>query len=203
MWLGLISAGAEVNDESGFGFKSFSIDCDCDSDLLYCTTLALSLLTGSAELVEMMLCAGACTTTKVSIEHAIRIGSLETVSRLLNIGAPLSIEAIGSLMKNNESRFYAIQLLEKRPNIRIKRAIFHQAIRFGAISTIEYLLNTETSNLRTLFYEMTEAFERCCAEDTSTLFAFSLPNLQHSKSQFLHDWVRRLSWQSKMAMMIS
>lgn len=168
----LIRAGAEVNDESGFCFTSYgNCTCDtCDAVFLYCTTLDLSLLTGSAELVEMMLCAGAYTTTKISIEYAIRIGSLEIVSRLVNIGAPISIEAIGSLMENKETCSYAITLIEKRPNIRIKRAIFQQAIRLGTTSIIEFFLNTETCNLQTLTYNMTEAFEECCAEgDLDTL----------------------------------
>jgi ankyrin repeat protein len=162
----LISAGAEVNDESGIGFRPIN-NCTCDSCgdcSIYCTTLDLSVLTGSAELVEMMLCAGAYTTTKVSIECAIRMGNLEIVSRLLDIGTPVPIEVIGSLMKNKETRSYAIPLVEKRPNIRIKREVFQQAIRLGDAFTIEFLLNTESSSLQALTYNMTEAFEKCCAE---------------------------------------
>jgi ankyrin repeat protein len=51
-----------------------------------------------------------------------------------------------------------------RPNLRIKRAIFQQAIRLGATSTIEDILNSEISNPQKLFYDMTEAFQQCCAE---------------------------------------
>ena len=69
----LISAGAAVNDESGFSFKPHDNNCECDSDFIYCTTLDLSVLTGSAELVDMMLGAGACTTTK-----AICLGTVES-----------------------------------------------------------------------------------------------------------------------------
>jgi ankyrin repeat protein len=153
----LISAGAAVNDECGFYFEP----CDNKSPIIYCTTLDLGVLTGSVELVDMMLGAGACTTTKVSLEHAIYKGCIETVTRLLNIGAPLSIEAINELVEGGGSCFYAISLL--RPNVRIKRAIFQQAIRLGATSTIEYILNSEISNPQKLFYDMTEAFEQCCA----------------------------------------
>ncbi|KAN0117792.1 ankyrin [Hyaloscypha variabilis] len=185
----LIIAGAEVNDESGFGFKTFDCTCDtCDGGILYCTTLDLSVLTGSAELVEMMLCAGACTTTKISIEQASRIGSPEIVGRLLNIGAPVSIEAIGSLMENEENCSYAMQLFQKRPNIRIKRAIFHQAIQIGATSIIEYLFNIDTSNLQALFYDMTEAFVNCCAEgnvDTLRLLLTKSSSFQISISPSL------------------
>jgi ankyrin repeat protein len=154
----LISAGAAVNDESGFCFEP----SPNESDFIYCTTLDLGVLTGSVELVDMMLGAGACTTTKVSLEHAIYNGCTETVTRLLNIGAPLSIEAIDGLVEGDESRVYAISLL--RPNLRIKRAIFQQAIRLGATSTIEYILNGEIFNPQKLFYDMTEAFQQCCAE---------------------------------------
>jgi ankyrin repeat protein len=153
----LISAGAAVNDESGFSFKP----SPSESDLIYCTTLDLGVLTGSVELVDMMLGAGACTTTKVSLEHAIYEGWIETVTRLLILGAPLSIEAIGELVEGDES-FYAISLL--RPSLRVKRAMFQQAIRLGATSTIEYFLSSETSNPQKLFYDMTEAFQQCCAE---------------------------------------
>ncbi|KAH8753211.1 hypothetical protein BGZ57DRAFT_965322 [Hyaloscypha finlandica] len=154
----LISAGAAVNDESGFSFKP----SPSESDFIYCTTLDLGVLTGSAELFDMLVGAGACTATKVSLEHAIYNGYTEIVTRLLNIGAPLAIEAIDGLIESDESCFYAISLL--RPNIRIKRALFQEAIRLGATSIINYILNSETSNPQKLFYDMTEAFQQCCAE---------------------------------------
>jgi ankyrin repeat protein len=185
----LISAGAEVNDESGFCFRTFSniIGDTWDDDLLYCTTLDLSILTGSSELVEMMLCAGACRTTKVSIDYSIHIGSLELFRRLLAIGAPVSADAIETLMENNETWPYAIQLLEKRPNFPMKRAIFHQAIRSDATSIIENLLNTEPSNLRALSYNMMEAFEKCCTKghvDTVRLLLTKFPTSNFSKSSW-------------------
>jgi hypothetical protein len=78
------------------------------------------------------------------------------------MGAPLSIEASMKVVESDGSCLYAVSLL--RPNFRIKRAIFQQAVRLGATSTIEYILSGETSNLQKLFYDVTEAFEQCCAE---------------------------------------
>jgi ankyrin repeat protein len=179
----LISAGAEVNDECG-------IECACDNDLLYCTTLDLSVLTGSSELVEMMLCAGAYTTTKVSINYSIHLGSLELFRRLLTIGAPVSAEAIETLMENKDTWSYALPILEKRPNFRIKRAIFHQAIRRGATSIIENLLNTETSNLQALTYNMTEAFEKCCAQGHVDTVRLLLTNFSTSNFS-MSSWTGR------------
>jgi ankyrin repeat protein len=188
----LISAGAEVNDESGFCFRSFRshIGGTCDDDLLYCTTLDLGVLTGSSELVEMMLCAGAYTATKVSIDYSIHLGSLELFCRLLTIGAPISAGAIETLMENNETWSYAIPLLEKRPSIRIKRAIFKQAIRRGATTIIENLLNTETSNLQALTYNMTEAFEKCCAQGHVDTVRLLLTNFSTSNFS-MSSWTGR------------
>jgi ankyrin repeat protein len=185
----LISAGAEVNDECGIGVP-LSQKCACDKDLLYCTTLDLSVLTGSSELVEMMLCAGAYTTTKVSIDYSIHLGSLELFRRLLTIGATVSDEAIEILMKNKETWSYAIPLLEKRPSIRIKRAIFHQAIRRGATSVIENLLNTEPSNLQALTHNMTEAFEKCCAQGHVDTVRLLLTNFSTSNFS-MSSWTGR------------
>jgi len=175
----LISAGAEVNDESGFGLPFSGI---YDDDLRYCTTLDLSVITGSSELVEMMLCAGAYTTTQVSIECSIRIRSLELFCRLLTIGAPISAGAIETLMENNETWSYAIPLLEKRPSIRIKRAIFKQAIRRGATTIIDYLYKSETSNLQALTYKvnMTKVIENCCAKGHVDTLRFLLTRLSTS-----------------------
>jgi ankyrin repeat protein len=178
----LISAGAEVNDECGIGLSLYE-NCKCDNDLLHCTPLDLSVLTGSFELVEMMLSAGAYTTTKVSIEHSFRIGSLAFFRRLLIIGASVSAEAIETLMENKETWFYAIPLLEKRPKTRIKREIFHQAIRRGATFIIEHLLNTETFNIQALnypTYNLSAAIEECCADGHVDTLRFLLTNLSTS-----------------------
>jgi hypothetical protein len=67
------------------------------------STLDLSVLTGSVELVDMMLYAGARTMTEHSIELVIEVGSLEMVGRLLSAGAPLSAKAISSTMQKEHS----------------------------------------------------------------------------------------------------
>jgi ankyrin repeat protein len=157
----LLKAGVDVNDEYCVGYCDEHDQCDCPSS----TTLDLSLLTGNIEIVDMILCAGARTTTEHSVEHAIEMESVEVLGRLLRSGAPLSKKAFGYAMEKDSNGRYVKALLAERQSIRTKRAVLVEAIKYGARSTIVHLFKDETSNHRKLFQkspDLTCAIERCC-----------------------------------------
>jgi ankyrin repeat protein len=163
----LLKAGANANDYIYCGEDceehDYPIECDYPSG----TTLDLSLLTGSIEIVDMILCAGGRTTTKHSLEHAIEIESVEVLGCLLCLGAYLSEKAIGNAMQKDLSGRYVKALLAERQDIRTKRAVLVEAIKSGSRSTIVHLFQDETSNQRKLFQknpDLTGAIERCCEE---------------------------------------
>jgi ankyrin repeat protein len=172
----LLKAGADVNYEYCDGHcekHAFDIECDCPSS----TTLDLGLLTGSVEIVDMILCAGARTTTEYSVEYAIEIDSVEVLGCLLSDGAPLSKEAIANAMQRDHSGLYVKALLAERQNIRTKIAVLVEAIKCGAMSTILHLFKDETSNQRKLFQnnsDLTSAIEHCCEKGYIDILRFIL-----------------------------
>ncbi|KAH8758505.1 ankyrin repeat-containing domain protein [Hyaloscypha sp. PMI_1271] len=194
----LLDAGVDANGESNNCFLSYEHghkEDGCRHSTAY-TALDLSVLTGSVELVDMLLRAGASTTTKFSFGHAIQLGSLELIDRLLSVGAPVSIRAVNSAIRKDGNGQYIKALLSKRRSIRIKGIVLVEAIELGATSTIEDLFKDKTSNLRKLIHNsshLTTAIESCCASghlDTLHLLLDKSSTSNFSLSQWFGQSIR-------------
>ncbi|KAH8745613.1 ankyrin repeat-containing domain protein [Hyaloscypha finlandica] len=194
----LLDAGVDANGESNNCFLSYEHghkEDGCRHSTAY-TALDLSVLTGSVELVDMLLRAGASTTTKFSFGHAIQLGSLQLIDRLLSVGAPVSIRAVNSAIRKDGNGQYIKALLSKRRSIRIKGIVLVEAIELGATSTIEDLFKDKTSNLRKLIHNsshLTTAIESCCASghlDTLHLLLDKSSTSNFSLSQWFGQSIR-------------
>ena len=165
----LIEAGADVDEdllwcpleEDDRDFEH----CHTEEAGCYLKTLDLSVLIESVELVDIMLCAGASTSTIHSLEQAIKIGSFQMVNTLLNIGASLSPQAVRIAMLQHDSLEYIMTLLEKRPDVMTQKTIFFEAIRSGKNSILEYIFDYGNSRGRNLLHELDgieSSIEECC-----------------------------------------
>lgn len=146
----LLAAGADVDADLFWRPEEDDDDDDVHihtkEDSCYLTTLDLSVLTESVELVNMMLCAGACTVTGRSLEQAFRMGSFELANTLLDIGAPLSSIAARSAIRQDDSGKYIVTLLRKRSDVTTQKTILFEAIRLGNNHVVEYVFRYGTSN---------------------------------------------------------
>ncbi|KAH8782231.1 ankyrin repeat-containing domain protein [Hyaloscypha sp. PMI_1271] len=109
----------------------------------YLSTLDLSVLTESVELVDMMLCAGATTFTEYSLEQATKTGSLEMVNVLLSADAPLSSLAVRNAIRQDEwgDDRYIKTLLRQRSGFITQTKLLHEAIRLGNDSILKHIFD--------------------------------------------------------------
>ncbi len=125
----LLAAGIDVNDQCEFFIYGEGT----------ITSLDFSVLTGSVELVHMMLSAGAYP-SQHSLPCAINTGSLEIFNCLLSASAPLSTKTVGIAIQNqNDYCLWLEVLLAQRPNIETRRVGLIIAIRIGAMSVVQGL----------------------------------------------------------------
>ncbi|OBT65062.1 hypothetical protein VE03_05223 [Pseudogymnoascus sp. 23342-1-I1] len=143
----LIDAGANVQEE--FNCRAiYSLPDNYSGPESY-IIFDLGVLTGSMEIVSMLISAGA-QITALSVEYAIQFESLDVFNR--------SLHATASVSTNSA-------LLTKRGGIRIKEVALLKAIHFGYVSTIEYLFRDGDFGCRDVLYkstELVEAIESCC-----------------------------------------
>ncbi|KFY92547.1 hypothetical protein V498_04881 [Pseudogymnoascus sp. VKM F-4517 (FW-2822)] len=152
----LIKAGANVHEE--INCRSSYIVWDNYHRLKSYTIFDLGVLTGSMEIVNIFMSAGA-QITALSVEYAIQFESFDVLNCLLGAGAsvPTNLTII------NE---YPQALATKIQYIWIKEVALLTAIHYGRVSAIEYLFRDGTFSCRSILYmstEVTRAIEGCCS----------------------------------------
>ncbi|KAL5345388.1 hypothetical protein ACLOAV_009759 [Pseudogymnoascus australis] len=152
----LVKAGANVHEEINCR-SIYKLRDDYSGPESY-TIFDLGVLTGSMEVVNILMSAGAQITAS-SVEYAVEFESLDILNRLLGAGAsvPTNLTII------NE---YPQALATKIQNIWIKELALLKAIHYGHVSIIEYLFRDGTFSCRSILYlstEITRAIENCCS----------------------------------------
>ena len=173
----LLDAGADANYSTIYEFTDKYEDedgGDYEDYVKYSSAfspLDLAVYTEVIEVVEMLLCGGANATER-SLEVATDIQSLAMFDCLLKTTVPVSKEVLRFASQEKdygERRFRWMEMiLTRRQDIQTRRAAMIEAIRLGAISIVEDLLNSETSDSGPLLEgspELAAAIEECCSHD--------------------------------------
>jgi ankyrin repeat protein len=156
----LMQAGADLNDH---------IPCDsinsCEHVFLECySVLDLAVLIGSPELVDVMLHAGAKTTNH-SLDLAIEVKSFNIFSKLLAKGA--AIPEWATTEKENATSLCVLDADSRGANhfdLQSKRALVLVAVRLGATSELDSLINSMNGprDLLDGCTGLTRVIEDCC-----------------------------------------
>lgn len=160
----LMDAGADLNDH---------VHCDdvafCEHDALQCySPLDLAVPTGSMELIEMMICAGAHATER-SLDSAIEVQSFEDFSRLLNAGAPIPDWATSEIdeLICPFPPTSACLVSTDFDDLQRKRAAIIAAIRLGATTALDDLMRSldgYSGNILDNCPGLTDAIDDCCRD---------------------------------------
>lgn len=187
----LIKAGANVHEE-------FNVECMYDGSMYDGSTCELGpdysgpesytifdlgVLSGSIEVVNMLISAGA-QITLLSIEYGVQFQSFDALNHIVLAGA--SWPTIATLPATD----HQAHLMETY-NIWIKEVALLKAIHLGHVSTIEYLFNDGTFSFDgILLYksiELTKAIESCCSRGHIKALRFILQHSLVSLSPWFGD----------------
>ncbi|KFZ10895.1 hypothetical protein V502_07858 [Pseudogymnoascus sp. VKM F-4520 (FW-2644)] len=125
------------------------------------TIFDLGVLTGSMEIINILISAGA-QIIPLSVEYAIQFESLDIFNRFLQASALVSTNA-EIITTNHQDE--CLQAATKKGNMWIKEVALLKAIRSGNVSTIDYLCTDGTFGCRGVLdksTELVEAIESCC-----------------------------------------
>lgn len=177
----LIEAGANVHEE--FNIESmYALRPDYSGPESY-TIFDLGVLTGSIEVVDILISAGAHTTL-LSVEYGVQFQSFDVLSHLVLAGAPVPTKA--TIFATD----HQAHLMETY-NIWIKEVALLKAIHLGHVSTIEYLFNDGTFSFNNILLykstELTKAIESCCSGGHIRALRFILQNSPVSLSPWFGD----------------
>ena len=157
----LINAGANVHEKIECR-DMYILPIDYSGPEFY-TIFDLGVLTGSMDVVNMFLTAGA-QMTALSVKYVSEFKSLHGLNNFLCSGASALID---SSIIATSFQDVCLEDLTGRESIPIEVAAFLQAIRLGHDSEIEDWLIEETLLWRACLYEgatLTEAIENCCGK---------------------------------------
>ncbi|KFX95377.1 hypothetical protein O988_05813 [Pseudogymnoascus sp. VKM F-3808] len=149
----LVKAGANVN-EVFYCESYFELPHGYSGPESY-TIFDLGVLTGSIEVVNLLISAGA-QTTLLSVEYAVKVQSFDAINQILLTGASVWTNII------TDNQAHCIESYD----IWIKDVAFLKAIHLGHVSTIEYLFNDGTFRFENVLNKSTElakAIESCCS----------------------------------------
>ncbi|OBT38706.1 hypothetical protein VE00_10952 [Pseudogymnoascus sp. WSF 3629] len=160
----LVDAGADVNEE--FEFETTLWKSHTHHEPKSYTIFDLSVLTGSTELVNMLLSVGA-DMTNLSAEYAIRTENIEVLKCLLHANEGISTRE--AIIATNDSDYL---------NVWIKESALLEAVRLGQIGAIEYLFEDGDFNCRNIsdFSKLTKAIESCCIKGAVNTLRLILGN---------------------------
>lgn len=177
----LIKAGANVHEEFNVELM-YELRPDYSGPESY-TIFDLGVLTGSIEVVDILISAGAHITL-LSVEYGVQFQSFDVLSHLVLAGA--SVPTNATIFATDHQAH-----LTKTYNIWIKEVALLKAIHLGHVSTIEYLFNDVTFSFDgILLYnstELTKAIESCCSGGHIKALRFILQNSLVSLSPWFGD----------------
>ncbi|KFY48610.1 hypothetical protein V495_01191 [Pseudogymnoascus sp. VKM F-4514 (FW-929)] len=176
----LIKAGANVNEEIYCG-SYFELPHEYPRPKSY-TIFDLGVLTGSIEVVNLLISAGA-QTTLLSVKYAVRFQSFVAINQLLLTGASVWT----NIITDNQAHYI------ESYDIWIKEVAFFKAMHLGHVSTIECLFNDGTFKFDGVLNkaaELEEAIESCCFRghiETLLLILQNVSRFQFSLSPWFGD----------------